>query len=146
MNECLEQWISLSGGWYCFCLMIFSLFYFVCWFLIQGAGYTFNSNYSYFGCQGKDSKYFGRGFFNFLLIFFYLGGNEYGIPRGTVVTGIFDMCPGKHDLHFLVGVKLLPHAFVKIPDEKMHIGVFIFILVICYLFLLYILHFIYIYS
>jgi hypothetical protein len=38
------------------------------------------------------------------------------------------MRPGKHDLHFLVGVELLPHAFVNIPDEKMHIGVyFIFI-------------------
>jgi hypothetical protein len=40
------------------------------------------------------------------------------------------MCPGKHNLHFLVGVELLPHAFVNIPDEKMHIGVFIFIFVI----------------
>jgi hypothetical protein len=37
------------------------------------------------------------------------------------------MRSGKHDLHFLVGVELLPHAFVNIPDEKMHIGVFIFI-------------------
>jgi hypothetical protein len=34
------------------------------------------------------------------------------------------MRPGKHDLHFLVGVELLPHAFVNIPDEKMHIGVY----------------------
>jgi hypothetical protein len=30
----------------------------------------------------------------------------------------------KHDLHFLVGVDLLPHAFVNIPDKKIHIGVF----------------------
>jgi hypothetical protein len=38
------------------------------------------------------------------------------------------MRAGKHDLHFLVGVELLPHAFVNIPDEKMRIGVyFIFI-------------------
>jgi hypothetical protein len=41
------------------------------------------------------------------------------------------MRPGKHDLHFLVGVELLPHAFVNIPDETIHIGVF-------YLFLLFI--------
>jgi hypothetical protein len=38
------------------------------------------------------------------------------------------MRPGKHHLHFLVGAELLPHAFVNIPDEKMHIGVFISIL------------------
>jgi hypothetical protein len=43
------------------------------------------------------------------------------------VTGILDMRPGKHDLHFLMGVELLPHIFVNIPDKKMHIGVFIFI-------------------
>jgi hypothetical protein len=42
------------------------------------------------------------------------------------VTGILDMHPGKHDLHFVVGAELLPHAFVNIPDEEMHIGVFIF--------------------
>jgi hypothetical protein len=40
------------------------------------------------------------------------------------VTGILDMRPGKHDVHFLVGVELLPHAFVNIPDEKMYIGVY----------------------
>jgi hypothetical protein len=38
------------------------------------------------------------------------------------------MRPGKHDLHFLVGVELLRHAFVNIPDEKMQFGVLIFIL------------------
>jgi hypothetical protein len=42
------------------------------------------------------------------------------------VTGTLDMRPGKHDLHFLVDVELLPHAFVNIPDEKMHIGVNIY--------------------
>jgi hypothetical protein len=45
------------------------------------------------------------------------------------VTGILDMRPGKHDLHFLVGVELLQHAFVNIPDEKMHFGVFILIFI-----------------
>jgi hypothetical protein len=45
------------------------------------------------------------------------------------------MCPGKHDLHFLVGVELLPHAFVNIPDEKMHIGVyFLFVFIIHFVF------------
>jgi hypothetical protein len=53
------------------------------------------------------------------------------------VTGILDMRPGKHDLHFLVGVELLPHVFVNIPDEKMHIGV--------YFMFIFILHFIFIY-
>jgi hypothetical protein len=34
-----------------------------------------------------------------------------------------------------VGVELLPHAFVNIPDEKMHIGVyFIFIFIIHFIF------------
>jgi hypothetical protein len=46
------------------------------------------------------------------------------------------MRPGKHDLHFLVGVELLPHAFVNIPDEKMHIGVyFIFVFIIRFIFI-----------
>jgi hypothetical protein len=43
------------------------------------------------------------------------------------VTGILNMHPGKHNLHFLVGVELLPHALVNIPDEKMHLGVFFFV-------------------
>jgi hypothetical protein len=67
---------------------------------------------------------------------FFLEDNKYIVPYGTVVTGILDMCPGKHDLHFLVGVELLPHAFVNIPDEKMNIGVyFIFIFIISYSFM-----------
>jgi hypothetical protein len=44
------------------------------------------------------------------------------------VTGILDIHQGKHNLHFLVGVELLPHAFVNIPDEKIHFGVFYFVL------------------
>jgi hypothetical protein len=57
------------------------------------------------------------------------------------------MRPRKHDLHFLVGVELLPHAFVNIPDEKMHIGVyFTFIFIIHFIFIYgYILKFIYVY-
>jgi hypothetical protein len=57
------------------------------------------------------------------------------------------MRPGKNDLHFLVGVELLPHAFVNIPDEKMHIGVyFIFVFVIYFILIyVYILEFICIY-
>jgi hypothetical protein len=62
----------------------------------------------------------------YFLFHFFLGGEKYPVPDGTVVTGILDMRPGKHDLHFLVGVELLPHAFVNIPDEKMHFGVFTF--------------------
>jgi hypothetical protein len=58
------------------------------------------------------------------------------VPYGTVVTCILDMRPGKHDLHFLVGVELLPHVFVNIPDEKMHIGVyFVFIFIIHFIFI-----------
>jgi hypothetical protein len=49
---------------------------------------------------------------------------KYYVPCGTVVTGILDMRPQKHNMHFLVGDGILPHAFVNIPDEKMHIGVF----------------------
>jgi hypothetical protein len=68
---------------------------------------------------------------------FFLGGKDYVVPHGTVVTGILDMYPGKHDMHFLVGVELLPHAFVNIPDEKMHIGVFLFIFIIYLLFFIF---------
>jgi hypothetical protein len=61
-------------------------------------------------------RFWKRLFHNFLLMFF-LEGDYYGIPRGTVVTGIVDMRPGKHNLHFLVDVDLLPHAIVNIPNE-----------------------------
>jgi hypothetical protein len=60
-------------------------------------------------------------------ILFYLGGKRYNIPHNTVVTGILDMRPGKHNLHFLVGVELLPHAIVNIPNETVHIGVFYYL-------------------
>jgi hypothetical protein len=43
------------------------------------------------------------------------------------------MRPGKHNLHFLVGVELLPHSFVGIPDEKMHVGV-LFIFIVYFIF------------
>jgi hypothetical protein len=83
-------------------------------------------------CPNILEKVFFKFPFN---IIFYLGGKEYGIPCGTVVTGILDMRPKKHDLHFLVDVELLPHAFVNIPDEKMNIGVFTFIFIIYYMFI-----------
>jgi hypothetical protein len=70
----------------------------------------------------------------YFLFHFFLGGREYVVPFGTAVTGILDMRFGKHDLHFLVGVELLPHAFVNIPDERVHIGVFIFIVYFIYVF------------
>jgi hypothetical protein len=44
-----------------------------------------------------------------------------------------------------MGVNLLPHAFVNIPDKKMHIGVFIFILIIYLVSFFNILNFIHIY-
>jgi hypothetical protein len=53
-----------------------------------------------------------------------------GIPYGTVVTGILDRRSGKHNLHFLVDVELLPHAIVNIPNETIHIGVLLFIFII----------------
>jgi hypothetical protein len=61
------------------------------------------------------------------------------VPYGTVVTGILDMCSGKHDLHFLVGVELLPHAIVNIPNETIHIGVLLFIFIIYFIFIIIIL-------
>jgi hypothetical protein len=103
---------------------------------------------SYFVCQKKESQDFRRGF-QHLISFsfsFFLEGKRYVVPFGTVVTGILDMRPGKHDLHFLVDAELLPHAFVSIPDERIHIGVFIFILIIYFIFIyLFILIFINIY-
>jgi hypothetical protein len=85
----------------------------------------------------KFQIFWKRFIYNFLLIFFYLGGKKYGIPCGIVVTGILDMRPGKHNLHFLVGVELLPHDFVNIPDETIHIFIFIiyFIIITLILFL-----------
>jgi hypothetical protein len=59
---------------------------------------------------------------------------DYVINSRTVVTEILDMRPGKHNLHFLIGVELLPHAFVNIPDEDMHIGVFAFIFIVYFIF------------
>jgi hypothetical protein len=95
--------------------------------------------WSQFCCQRRKSQSFSRGFLHLILFFFnsFLGRNKkYVVPYGTVVAGILDMRPGKHDLHFLVGVELLPHAFVNISDEKMHIGVLLFIFIIYSLFIL----------
>jgi hypothetical protein len=75
----------------------------------------------------KNIQIFWERFFKFNFYFyfhFFLEGKDYVVPFSTVVTGILDMRPGKHDLHFLVGVELLPHAFVNILDKKMHIGVY----------------------
>jgi hypothetical protein len=94
----------------------------------------------------KRNQRFWKRFLTFSLIFhFFLGGEDYAVPFGTVVTGILDMRPGKHDLHFLVGVELLPHAFVNIPDEKMHIGVFLFIFIIYFIFIFFYLFYSYIF-
>jgi hypothetical protein len=81
-------------------------------------------------------------FFNFLLIFF-LGGEEYGVAYDTVVTNILNMGPGKHNLHFLVGVELLPHTIMNISNKTIHIGVFIFIFIIYYIFIIIILFILY---
>jgi hypothetical protein len=89
-----------------------------------------------FIAREKNANILKEVFFSiyFLFLFhFFLGGDRYVVPDGTVVTGILDMRPGKHDLHFLVGVELLPHAFVNIPDEKMHIGVCLFIFICLFL-------------
>jgi hypothetical protein len=105
---------------YLFLFHIFILFYFTYFEVLDII-------WSYFLCQGKASKLFGRGFLHLILFcfsFLFLGGKDYVVPYGTVVTGILDMRPGKHDLHFLVSVELLPHSFMNIPDEKMNIGVF----------------------
>jgi hypothetical protein len=80
-----------------------------------------------------------RGFFQFPFNIFYLEGGYYGIPNGTVMTGILDMRPGKHEFHFLVDVELLPHAIVNIPNETIHIGVFLFIFIIYFIFIIIIL-------
>jgi hypothetical protein len=78
----------------------------------------------------KCSRHFKKGFLHSVHFLFFLEGKVYGVPFGTVVTGILDMRPGKHDLHFLVGVELLPHVFVNIPKEKMHFGVILLLLFI----------------
>jgi sugar (pentulose or hexulose) kinase len=67
-------------------------------------------------------------FFYSSILIFCLGGEKYVALNNTVVTGILDMRPGKHDMHFLVDVELLPHAFVNIPNETIQIGVLLFIL------------------
>jgi hypothetical protein len=80
----------------------------------------------------KLPKILEKVFFLFPFNIFYLGSNKYGIPCGTVVTGMLDMRPGKHDLHFLVDVEILPHAIVKSQMK-------LFTLEYLYLFLLFIL-------
>jgi hypothetical protein len=93
----------------------------------------------------KNRDFLKDVFFTFNFIFF-LKNEDYVISSDTIVTGILDMRPGKHDLHFLVGDKLPPHAIVKIPDEKMHIGVFLFIFIIySLLFFKYILNYMYLF-
>jgi hypothetical protein len=114
--------------------------------------------FSYFKVLDIILKLFGHGslvkenYLNYLeevlyiqfYLFFFLEGKGYYIPFETVMTGILDMRPGKHNLHFLLGVELLPHAFVNIPDEKMQFKVFLFLFFIYFAFFLYILKFIHI--
>jgi hypothetical protein len=91
-----------------------------------------------FNVKAKDPDYLEEVFYIYFYFHFHFfpEGKGYVVPYGTVVTGILDMRPGKHDLHFLVGVESLPHAFVNIPYEKMHIGVyFIFIFIIHFMFI-----------
>jgi hypothetical protein len=93
-----------------------------------------------FVAKGEHPSYLGKvSYIEFCFLFhFSLGGKDYVVPFDTVVTGILDMRQGEHVLHFLVGVELLPHAFVNIPNEKMHIGVihFYFSYLLCiYLFM-----------
>jgi hypothetical protein len=151
VDQSLTQYIFYSGGWYYFHLKIFSPFLYnilifpnfkvldmilevIFQHLLVKGNYLKNL---------EDVSYI----FFYFLFHLFLDGDYYVVPFGTVVTGILDMRPGKHDLHFLVGVELLPHAFVNIHDEKMHIGVyFIFIFIIYYIFIyIYILKSIYIY-
>jgi hypothetical protein len=90
--------------------------------------------------KGKDQNILEEvSYIQFYFLFhFFLGGDRYVVPFDAVVTGILDMRLGKRDLHFLVGVELLPHAFVNIPDEKMNIGVFLYIFIIYFIFIIYI--------
>jgi hypothetical protein len=96
--------------------------------------------------KGENPNILEKVLYIYFYFYFPLEGKDYVVPYGTVVTGILDMRPEKHDLHFLVGVVLLPHAFVNIPDEKMHIGVyFVFIFIIHFIFIyIFILKFVYI--
>jgi hypothetical protein len=79
---------------------------------------------------------------NFILFFFFLLGGKYYIVRsGAVLNSILDMRRGKHSLHFVVDDELLPHTIVNIPDnEKMHIGVFHFILYNSFIYLYFIIY------
>jgi hypothetical protein len=78
----------------------------------------------------------------YLHLNFFLEGKYYVVPYGTVVTRILDMRPGKHDLHFLVGVELLPRAFVNILDENIHVGLVFLLFIIYFVFLLFIIYFV----
>jgi hypothetical protein len=78
--------------------------------------YSFNVYCSRFEHEEKYSKHFAKGFFK-----------DYKVPYGTVVTSILDMRPEKHHLLFFLKDKLLPHAFVNIPNEPFHIGVLYFL-------------------
>jgi hypothetical protein len=86
--------------------------------------------------KGKYPNFLEKVFYIYFYFYFFLEGKDYDVPYDTVVTGILDMRPGKHDLHFLVDDEFLPHAFVNIPNKKMHIGVyFIFIFIIFFIFI-----------
>jgi hypothetical protein len=112
-----------------------------CWILFWRESFSF-------WLSRENVQIFWKRFFTFNFYFhFFLEGKHFVVPFGTAVTGILDMRPGKHDLHFLVGVELVPHAFVNIPDEKMQFGVyFVFVLFICFILIyIYILNYVYIY-
>jgi hypothetical protein len=148
VDQCLKKSICLSGGYYFYLKNVFSILFYIIFANFKMLDIILETVGHVLSVKGKYPNILEKVLY--ILFYFYfhffLEGKGDGVPYGTVVTGILDMRPGKHDLHFLVCVELLPHAFVNIPDEKMHIGVyFIFIFIIHFIFIyVYILNYIYI--
>jgi hypothetical protein len=139
VDKCLTEWIYNSGGYYFYLKIFVSILFYIIFANFKVLHIILER--VFFHCfdlsRGKYPNVLEKVLYILFYIYFhfFLEGKEYIVPCGIVVTGILDMRPGKHDLHFLVDVDLLPHAFVNIPDEKMHFGVFLFIFIIYFIFI-----------
>jgi hypothetical protein len=138
VDKCLTEWIGDSGGYYFLIENIFLILFYIIFANFKVLDIILEIVIHILFVKRKHPNILEKVLY-ILFYFhfhFFLENKHYVVLYGTVVTDILDMRPGKHDLHFLVGVELLPHTFVSIPDEKMHIGVYyIFIYFIYFIFI-----------
>jgi hypothetical protein len=118
VDQCLTEWIDNSGGYY-FCLKIFvSILFYIIFgtFKVLDIILDFFIHILFVKWKNPNISEKAPYIYFYFYFHFFLEGKYYVVlPYGTVVTGILDMRPGKHDLHFLVGCWVTTTGFCEYP-------------------------------